>query len=188
MILVLDCHDSFVQTLARYLREAGEETMVVRCDALSVEEALSLRPSGILLSPGPYRPGRAGIALPLIGAAGGIPLLGVCLGHQAICEAYGGRTVLSPEPMHGRATPVRHRGDPVFAGVPNPFSAARYHALLGEPGPALEVIAESDGLPMAVRHRERPHIGLQFHPESLLTEGGHAIMTNFAAMTRRAAA
>lgn len=178
-VLVLDLRDSFVETLARYAREAGAETRVVRCDALSVAEAVTLEPDGVILSPGPGRPVGAGIALGLIGALPATPILGVCLGHQAIAEAYGGRTVSSPEPMHGRSSLVRHEGDPLFAGVASPFPAARYHSLLAEPGPVLREVAWSDGLCMAARHPERPHVGVQFHPESLLTEGGHAMIENF---------
>ncbi|MBB4657746.1 anthranilate synthase component II [Parvularcula dongshanensis] len=185
MILLLDCRDSFVETLARYAREAGAETRVVRADAITLDEARALRPEGVILSPGPKRPADAGIALPLIAALPDTPILGVCLGHQAIAEAYGGRTVVSSEPVHGRASLVRHEGDPLFAGVPSPFAAARYHSLIGVAGPALREVAwTQDGLPMAFRHESRPHVGVQFHPESLLTEGGHCMIENFVATTR----
>jgi anthranilate synthase/aminodeoxychorismate synthase-like glutamine amidotransferase len=179
MILVLDCRDSFVETLARYAREAGAETRVARCDALSVAEAVAMCPRAVILSPGPGRPREAGIATELFGALPDTPILGVCLGHQALSEAYGGETVASPEPMHGRASLVRHEGDSLFAGVPSPFAAGRYHSLLAGPAAVLREIAWSDGLCMARRHESRPHVGVQFHPESLLTEGGHRVIRNF---------
>ncbi len=185
MILVIDNYDSFVETLARYAREAGATTRVVRNDALSVEDALALRPMAIILSPGPGRPPEAGICLDLINAAPYIPILGVCLGHQALAEAYGGQTIPSPEPMHGRPSPIRHGGDALFDGVPSPFEAGRYHSLLGQApvrGP-IETIAwaESNEIPMAFRHRNNPHWGVQFHPESLLTPHGRRVLENFLA-------
>ena len=183
-ILVLDCYDSFVHTLARYAREAGAETVVVRQDAIDVAEAA--RFAGILLSPGPGRPEDAGIAVPLVRAATDTPILGVCLGHQAVALAYGG-AVVRTEPMHGRACAVRHDGSALFTGLPNPFAAARYHSLLAEPGPILRVTARTDdarAVPMAVSHPDRPHYGVQFHPESLLTEGGARLVRNFVESVR----
>lgn len=181
-LLVLDCEDSFVQTLARYAREHGARTEVVRADAVTVEGVLADRPDGVVISPGPGRPTGAGIAVPLVRALGSTPVLGVCLGHQAICEAYGGATAVSPEPMHGRASAVTHDGSALYAGLPSPFLAARYHSLLGAPEEPLVVNAWSGGLAMGVRHASRPHHGVQFHPESLLTEGGHRLVRNFVRM------
>ena len=181
-LLVLDCYDSFVETLARYAREAGAATEVVRCDVMGVDDAAGF--DGVILSPGPKRPEDAGIALALIGALPDTPILGVCLGHQALAQAYGGATVRAPEPVHGRTLGVTHDGDPLFAGVPSPFLAARYHSLIAAPGPVLRVIASGEGLTMALRHPTRPHWGVQFHPESLLTEGGHRMLENFVGACR----
>lgn len=181
-LLVLDCEDSFVQTLARYAREHGAHTRVVRADAITVEAVLADPPDGVVVSPGPGRPAGAGIAVALVRALPATPVLGVCLGHQAICEAYGGATRLSPEPMHGRASAVTHDGSALYEGLPSPFRAARYHSLLGAPEPPLVVTARSGPLVMGVRHASRPHHGVQFHPESLLTEGGHRLVGNFVAM------
>ena len=181
-LLVLDCEDSFVHTLARYAREHGAETRVVRADAVTVEEVAASQPDGVVISPGPGRPEGAGIAVALVRALPETPILGVCLGHQALCEAYGGATTLSPEPMHGRASAVTHDGSALYAGLPSPFRAARYHSLLGAPEPPLVPDAWSGPLVMGVRHAGRPHHGVQFHPESLLTEGGHRLVGNFVAM------
>ncbi|MEM9421602.1 MAG: aminodeoxychorismate/anthranilate synthase component II [Pseudomonadota bacterium] len=196
MILVIDNYDSFVETLARYAREAatdkateratgkgGGETHIVRNDSISVDEALRCEPTAIILSPGPGRPSSAGICVDLIKAAPSTPILGVCLGHQALAEAYGGETIPSPEPMHGRASPICHSGDDVFAGIPSPFMAGRYHSLLGSAAPQGELLevawTESTNLPMAFRHRNNPHWGVQFHPESLLTVHGRLLLENF---------
>lgn len=185
MILVLDAWDSFVETLARYLREAGEETRIERADARTAEQFLALRPKAVVLSPGPKRPQEAGAALELCRRApADLPIFGVCLGHQVIAEAFGGETRRAEEPMHGRASDICHEGDPLFAGVPSPFRAARYHSLIGAPpadGP-LQVIARSAaGEPMALRHARRPVVGVQFHPESVLTPDGRQILQNFLA-------
>lgn len=183
MILIVDNYDSFVETLARYVREAGFETVLVRNDAVTAAEVAALAPQAIILSPGPYGPDEAGICKALPTAQPQTPMLGVCLGHLAIAEAYGGRTVSAPKPIHGRATPVHHEGDPLFGGVPQPFQAGRYHALASD-------IAGTDLLPtawaedetlMAFRHRSAPHVGVQFHPESVLTPDGRRIIGNFLA-------
>ena len=180
MILVLDNRDSFVHNLARYVRLAGANTEVVRSNELTVSQALSLNPQGIVLSPGPGRPEDAGICIELIGAAPRVPILGVCLGHQCLANAYGGRTIRSGEPTHGRATPCLHNGDAMFDGVPSSFEAGRYHSLMVEAPPALRVTATTAvGEIMAMRHQDNPHFGLQFHPESLLTPHGLQMITTF---------
>lgn len=183
MILLIDHHDSFVETLARYSREAGHETMVVRVDRLDMADVLSLAPDAVILSPGPGRPADTPWTQRLFHALGATPVLGVCLGHQALIEAYGGTTGSAPEPMHGRASLIRHSGDGLFYGVPSPFLAARYHSLIGQPETCSELDAiawtENEGQVMAVRHQVRPHCGVQFHPESLLTPHGAVILRNF---------
>lgn len=181
-LLVLDCEDSFVQTLARYAREAGARTRLVRADAITLAEAQAWGPDGILISPGPGRPSRAGIAVAVFGALPDTPILGVCLGHQALCEAYGGATIRSPSVMHGQASAVIHDGSALYDGIASPFAAGRYHSLLGEPAGPLVETAWSGGLVMGARHADRPHHGVQFHPESLLTEGGHRMIENFVGM------
>lgn len=182
MILLVDHFDSFVETLARYVREAGEETLVVRVDQVNLPMVAELDPEAIILSPGPGRPGDTPQTLSLFSAFPQTPILGVCLGHQALAEAYGGETVPAPEPMHGRASQVHHEGDALFAGVASPFAAGRYHSLLGafaEGGDALPTAWDEAGTVMAARHRTRPHMGVQFHPESLLTPDGRRIIGNF---------
>ncbi|WOI53555.1 aminodeoxychorismate/anthranilate synthase component II [Parvularcula sp. LCG005] len=182
MILVVDLYDSFVETLARYVREAGAETQVVRHDTLDLKVVEDIAPRAIILSPGPGRPSDIPICTQIIQHFPQLPILGVCLGHQALADAYGGATILSPDPMHGRPSLVRHEGDPLFSKVPNPFQAGRYHSLLGrlpDEGPLKAIAWSSDGLVMALRHRDRPHMGVQFHPESLLTPDGHQIIANF---------
>lgn len=183
MILIIDNYDSFVHNLARYVREAGREARVVRNDAAGVDEILAWRPSGVVISPGPNAPRQAGVSLELIGRLpGSTPLLGVCLGHQCLSEAFGGRTVRALEPLHGGASAIRHDGRGLFAGLPNPMRAGRYHSLVAKlpvDGP-LEACAVSDaGEVMAIRHREFPWHGVQFHPESLLTPEGRALIANF---------
>lgn len=182
MILVIDNYDSFVETLARYVREAGHETQVVRNDRMTVEAiAGAMRPDAVILSPGPYGPDRAGVSRELPLALPETPILGVCLGHLAIAEAYGGKTVRARVPMHGRASSIRHEGDALFNCVPSPFEAGRYHALVAAiRGTNLVPTAWSeDGELMAFRHPERPHIGVQFHPESILTPAGRTMLGNF---------
>ena len=186
MILVIDNYDSFVHNLARYLRELGRETTVRRNDAVGLADIEALAPSHIVLSPGPCTPDEAGICVPLLRALDGrIPVLGVCLGHQCIGQAYGGTVVRARRPMHGKTSSVRHDGRGIFAGLPNPLTATRYHSLVvareGLPGD-LEAMAESeDGEIMALRHRRHPVIGVQFHPESVLTDGGYDLLRNFLA-------
>jgi anthranilate synthase component 2 len=184
MFLLIDNYDSFTYNLVHYLGEEGAEVMVQRNDALSADEALALKPQGIVLSPGPCDPDKAGICLSLIvKAAGKVPLLGVCLGHQAIGQAFGGRVVRAPLPMHGKVSEISHTGVGVFRDLTTPFRATRYHSLIvardGLPD-CLEVTAEtSDGLIMGLQHRSHPIFGVQFHPESIASEHGHHMLRNF---------
>lgn len=194
MLLLLDNYDSFTYNLFHYLGELGAEAVVARNDALSVADALALRPRAIVISPGPCDPDRAGISVDLVrGAAGVCPILGVCLGHQAIAQAFGGRIVRAPQIMHGKVSEIEHAGHDLFHGLPSPFLATRYHSLVAEPAslPAcLEVTARThDGVIMALRHRELPIHGVQFHPESIETRHGHQLLENFLALIpeRRAA-
>jgi anthranilate synthase component 2 len=189
MFLLIDNYDSFTYNLWHYLGELGAEVMVKRNDALSVDAALALRPQGIILSPGPSDPDRAGICLELTARADAVPLLGVCLGHQAIGQVFGGRVVRAPAPMHGKISRIRHNGSGLFEGMPNPFAATRYHSLIvaraGMPN-TLEITAETeDGLVMGVQHHERPVWGVQFHPESIASEGGHKLLGNFLRLATR---
>ena len=184
MILVIDNYDSFTYNLVHYLNELGAETLVHRNDAISVEQALALKPQGVLLSPGPCTPNEAGICLDLLAAAPeDLPILGVCLGHQAIGQAFGGKVVRAAQLMHGKTSPIHHTGKGVFAGLKNPFTATRYHSLCIEKETApdvLEVTAwTDDGEIMGVQHRTRPIHGVQFHPESIATECGHELLANF---------
>ncbi len=185
MLLLIDNYDSFTYNLVHYLGGLGAEVAVHRNDALDVQAAMALRPAGIVLSPGPCDPDRAGICLPLTLAAAeaGIPLLGVCLGHQALGQAFGGQVVRHDEIVHGKAGVIHHRGQGVFAGLPSPFSATRYHSLVvareGLPD-VLEVTAElADGTIMGLQHRTLPLHGVQFHPESIASEHGHKLLRNF---------
>jgi len=184
-ILVLDSYDSFVFNLVQYLGELGADPVVARNDAITVDEALAEQPAGVLLSPGPGRPEQAGIICDAIGAfaAAGTPVLGVCLGHQAIGHVYGARVVGAPTLMHGKTSEIDHRGVGVFAGLPNPLTATRYHSLTLDPDSipdVLEVTATADdGTVMGVRHRDLPVEGVQFHPESILTGAGHDLLANF---------
>ena len=184
MILVIDNYDSFPYNLVHYLAELGAEPVVHRNDALTVDEALALRPEAILLSPGPCAPAQAGVCLPLLDAAPlDLPILGVCLGHQAIGEAFGGEVVRARTLMHGKTSPMHHEGTGVFRDLPNPFTGTRYHSLAvrRETLPdVLEVNAwTEDGEIMGLRHRTRPVHGVQFHPESIATEAGHHLLANF---------
>jgi len=184
MILVIDNYDSFTYNLVHYLNELGAETHVVRNDAIGVTEALGMRPQGVLLSPGPKTPNEAGICLALLEAApADLPIFGVCLGHQAIGQAYGGKVVHAQALMHGKTSSIHHDGKGVFAGLKNPFTATRYHSLSvrKEDLPAdLEVTAwTEDGEIMGVQHRTRPVFGVQFHPESIATECGYDLLANF---------
>ena len=184
MILVIDNYDSFTYNLVHYLNELGAETRVVRNDAIGVGEALGLQPQGVLLSPGPKTPNEAGICLGLIEAApADLPIFGVCLGHQSIGQAYGGKVIHAKALMHGKTSAIHHTGKGVFAGLKNPFTATRYHSLSvrKEDLPAdLEMTAwTEDGEIMGVQHRSRPVFGVQFHPESIATECGHELLANF---------
>lgn len=180
MILIIDNYDSFVYNLARYVALAGGETIVVRNDALSVEECLGLDPQGVIISPGPKAPQQAGICLDLLKALPvHIPLLGVCLGHQCLVEHFGGQTVRSRSPRHGRSSMVTHTGEAMFAGHESPLEVGRYHSLTSKPGlnsPLTPIATLENGELMAVRHVEYPWYGLQFHPESILTPAGLAMV------------
>ena len=186
MILVLDNRDSFVHNLARYVRLAGEHTEVVRSTRITVAEVLAKAPLGVVLSPGPKRPEDAGICVELLRAAPGLPIYGVCLGHQCLGEAYGGRTVRSAEPTHGRSSRLTHDGHAMFEGVPASFDVGRYHSLTVDvPARGLCVTARtSRGEVMAAAHEHYPHWGVQFHPESLLTTHGQQMIDNFVALCR----
>jgi para-aminobenzoate synthetase component II len=184
-VLVVDNYDSFVFNLVQYLAQLGADVVVRRNDEIAVDEVAGLRVDGILLSPGPGRPEDAGVCVELVRTYGGtVPLLGVCLGHQAIAVAYGGEVVRAPELLHGKTSLVHHRGEGVLRGLPNPFTATRYHSLaVGTDVPAvLRVTATTDtGLVMAMRHSTDAVEGVQFHPESVLTEGGHQLLANWLA-------
>lgn len=190
MIFVLDNYDSFVYNLVQYLGELGAEPEVHRNDDLTVDEVLDRRPDAVLLSPGPGRPEDAGILCAVIEpvASRGIPVFGVCLGHQAIGHVFGGRVVRAPHLMHGKTSQVHHQGDGVFTGLPDPVTATRYHSLIVEresmPSCLQITAATDDGLVMGVRHTTLPIEGVQFHPESILTAHGHAMISNFLARAR----
>jgi anthranilate synthase component 2 len=184
MILVIDNYDSFTYNLVHYLNELGAETVVHRNDAITVEEAVGLRPEAVLLSPGPCTPNEAGICLRLIGEAPeSLPILGVCLGHQSIGQAFGGTVVRARALMHGKTSLIHHTDTGVFRGLKNPFTATRYHSLSVQEDDlpqVLEITARTeDGEIMGVQHRTRPIHGVQFHPESIATECGHELLANF---------
>ena len=189
MLLVIDNYDSFTWNLVHYLGELGAEPHVVRNDKITADEALAREPEAIVLSPGPCTPNEAGICLDLVKAANGaVPILGVCLGHQAIGQAYGGRIVRAPVLMHGKLSRILHEGDGVFHGVNGPFSATRYHSLTiapeSMPGNLIETAWTDDGVIMGVRHVSAPVHGVQFHPESIASEHGHRILENFLRIAR----
>ena len=189
MILLIDNYDSFTYNLFHYLGELGAEVKVVRNDEITADQALALKPEGIVLSPGPCTPNEAGICLEVIRKADGrMPILGVCLGHQAIGQVYGGAIVRAPEPMHGKLSRVHHTGRSVFRGLNNDFLATRYHSLTIDPPSmpaALEVTATSeDGVIQGVMHKTHPVHGVQFHPESIASENGHALLGNFLQIAR----
>ncbi|MGQ0635790.1 MAG: anthranilate synthase component II [Planctomycetaceae bacterium] len=224
MLLLIDNYDSFVHNLARYVEELGHETLVVRNDAVSVDDVRRLRPAAIIISPGPCTPTEAGISLELVRELGPeTPMLGVCLGHQAIAQALGGRIIRAPEPVHGRTALVEHAGQGLFAGLPNPLRATRYHSLIVEEAslpPELRIVARTrkgvrnrfatptrkgyqqphervpdtfsappdTDVPMALKHVAWPTFGVQFHPESILTECGHRLLANFLSLAGLAAA
>lgn len=185
MLLLIDNYDSFTWNLVHYLGELGADVTVKRNDALTVEQAVALRPQAIVLSPGPCDPAAAGICLPLTLAAyeAGIPLLGVCLGHQTIGQAFGGQVVRCHEIVHGKMGAMHHKGQGVFRGLPSPFAATRYHSLVVDRDTlpeCLEITAElADGTIMGLRHRHAPIEGVQFHPESIASEHGHQLLRNF---------
>lgn len=186
MFLLIDNYDSFTYNLVHFLGELGAEVTVRRNDAIGVDEALAMEPQGIVISPGPCDPDRAGICLELVqAAAGSVPVLGVCLGHQAVGQAFGGAIVRAPLPMHGKVSEIHHHGTGVFANLPDPLTATRYHSLVvareGLPD-CFEITAETeDGVIMGLQHRELPVHGVQFHPESIATEHGHELLANFLA-------
>jgi anthranilate synthase/aminodeoxychorismate synthase-like glutamine amidotransferase len=189
MILLIDNYDSFTFNLVHFLGDVGARCEVVRNDALTVADALARQPEAIVLSPGPCTPNEAGICLDLIAAAAGkIPLLGVCLGHQAIGQAFGGRVVRAPAPMHGKLSLVSHSGTDILEGVASPFTATRYHSLIVDRPTLPEALVATawteDGLIMAMRHRLLPIFGVQFHPESIMTQHGHAMLANFLRIVR----
>ena len=189
MILLIDNYDSFTFNLYHFLGDLGAVVEVRRNDALSVEAALTLRPEAIILSPGPCTPNEAGICLDLIEAAAEtrLPLLGVCLGHQAIGQAFGGRVVRAPTPVHGKVWDITHDGTDIFAGIPSPFRATRYHSLVVEalPDTLIPTARTSDGLVMGLAHRDLPIWGVQFHPESIASEHGHDLLRNFLSLAAR---
>jgi anthranilate synthase/aminodeoxychorismate synthase-like glutamine amidotransferase len=189
MILLIDNYDSFTFNLVHFLGDVGGRCEVVRNDKLTVEEALARAPEAIVLSPGPCTPNEAGICLDLIAAtAGRVPILGVCLGHQAIGQAFGGQVVRAPTPMHGKLSAIAHDNTGILEGVPSPFNATRYHSLIvardSLPDCLIPTAATPDGLIMAMHHRDFPIHGVQFHPESIASEHGHRILANFLAIAR----
>jgi len=188
MLLLIDNYDSFTYNLSHYFGELGVEVVVHRNDALSAEQALALKPAAICLSPGPCDPDRAGICLDLIAAAAasGVPMFGVCLGFQAIGQAFGGRVVRAPKPMHGKMSDIHHDGSALYNGINNPFSATRYHSLVLDSAAwpdDLEATAHTDdGIVMGLAHKSLPIAGVQFHPESIASEQGHRLLENFLKM------
>ena len=189
MILLIDNYDSFTFNLYHFLGDVGAQCQVWRNDKLSVQDAMAMQPEAIVLSPGPCTPTEAGICLDLIAAAAGkIPLLGVCLGHQAIGQAFGGQVVRAPEPMHGKVAEITHNGTDIFTGIPSPFKATRYHSLIVDretlPDMLVPTAWTADGLVMAMHHRTLPIHGVQFHPESIASEHGHTILRNFLTLAR----
>ena len=188
MFVLIDNYDSFTYNLLHFMGELGAEVVVHRNDKVTVEAVMAANPTGIVLSPGPCDPDRAGICLDLVmaAAAAELPLLGVCLGHQTIGQAFGGRVVRAPVPMHGKISAMRHDGAGVFEGLTNPFEATRYHSLMiarDSVPAALTVTAETDdGLVMGLRHNTLPIHGVQFHPESIASQNGHRLLANFLAL------
>jgi anthranilate synthase component 2 len=191
LVILIDNYDSFTWNLAHLLDTAGALVEVVRNDEVTAGQVIAAAPAGVVISPGPGFPAEAGISIATVTAcaAAGVPLLGICLGHQAIGAAFGADIIAAPRPVHGTAFPVTHDGAGVFRGLPRPFQATRYHSLIVDEAtlpPDLLVTARTDGIPMALRHATRPVEGVQFHPESILTTHGHAIIGNFVRSTARA--
>jgi anthranilate synthase component 2/anthranilate synthase/phosphoribosyltransferase len=189
MILIIDNYDSFTFNLVHFFGDLGAESEVRRNDTLTPYEAVAMRPDAIVLSPGPCTPNEAGICLELVSVAAEkkIPLLGVCLGHQAIGQAFGGDVIRAPVPVHGKTSEIRHRNTDIFAGLPDPFTATRYHSLIVDKATlpdGLEETASADGLIMGLRHKTLPIFGVQFHPESIATSHGHEILRNFLDLAR----
>jgi len=190
MILLIDNYDSFTFNLVHFLGDLGAECDVRRNDTLTPYEAVALKPDAIVLSPGPCTPNEAGICLELVEVAARtkIPLLGVCLGHQSIGQAFGGKVIRAPEPIHGKTSPIHHANSDIFAGLPDPFTATRYHSLIVEkstlPDELKETAWTDDGIIMGLRHKTLPIFGVQFHPESIATAHGHDILQNFLNLAR----
>lgn len=190
MLLMIDNYDSFTYNLVQYFGDLGEECRVIRNDAMTIKEILSQKPDGIVISPGPCDPDHAGICLELIKDAAvlNIPLLGVCLGHQALGQAFGGKIIRAPFPVHGKTDQIAHSARGLFHGLPSPYAVTRYHSLIVERDTlpdCLEVTAEnSEGLIMGLSHKEKPLSGIQFHPESIATEHGHNLLKNFVKQTK----
>ncbi|WP_350333730.1 anthranilate synthase component II [Coralliovum pocilloporae] len=190
MIVLIDNYDSFVFNVARYFEELGHPVTVIRNDAVSVDEIKDLQPSALVISPGPCSPAEAGISCDVIRAfSGALPILGICLGHQCIGDVFGHLVTRAERPMHGRSSQIYHNGTDMFRGLPTPFRAARYHSLIvemqDETNSPLTVTARSeDGEVMATAHRVHPTVGVQFHPESILTEHGHTMLKNFLEYAR----
>jgi len=187
VLLLIDNYDSFTYNLWHYLGELGAKVEVRRNDALTVEQAMDLKPHGIVISPGPCDPDRAGICLDLIAAAAGkLPIFGVCLGHQAIGQAFGGKVVRAPQPMHGKVAEIHHDGTGPFAGIPSPFRATRYHSLVVDRDSMPSTLKANawleDGLVMGLTHTDYPIWGVQFHPESIETQHGHKMLQNFVSL------
>ena len=184
MLILIDNYDSFTYNIVHFLGELGASCEVIRNDKITAEEVMQKKPKAIVLSPGPCTPNEAGICLDLIAKAGGkVPLLGVCLGHQAIGQVYGGKVIRAPEPLHGKLSTIRHTDAGMFKGLPEKFDVTRYHSLIVERGSLpddLEVTAETpDGLIMGLQHKSHPVHGVQFHPESIASQQGHALLANF---------
>ena len=189
MILLIDNYDSFTFNLVHFLGDVGAQCEVWRNDKISVADALARAPEAIVMSPGPCTPNEAGICLDLVAAAAGkVPVLGVCLGHQAIGQAFGGNVVRAPVPMHGKVSRIFHAGTDILEGLPSPFSATRYHSLIVDRATLPDVLVPTawteDGLLMAMRHRSLPIFGVQFHPESIASQHGHELLANFLAIAR----
>lgn len=187
MLILIDNYDSFTYNLVHFLGELGAKSEVIRNDKATADEVLAKKPKAIVLSPGPCTPNEAGVCLDLITkAAGKVPLLGVCLGHQSIGQAYGGKVIRAPEPLHGKLSTIRHKDKGVFKGLPDRFAVTRYHSLIVEREslPAdLEITAETDeGIIMGLQHKTHPVHGVQFHPESIASEHGHALLANFLSL------